>query len=171
MRLGPQPGGEAVQGVLFECTNRHMKAGHVARALGQGRRGFQAAAVLQVVPDLLFVEIVAQRRHRETVAGVEPHGRVGGIHQLLQFDFQFGRQAVQRGREPRRDALAGPHQLLGHRREGGSPSTCLGDQGAAEQRFGVAQDAPGVAVRQRHGLGRLGDVAGGLDMAKQGHQP
>ncbi|MCY1354547.1 hypothetical protein D9M69_409300 [compost metagenome] len=123
------------------------------------------------MPHLLLVEEVAQRRHREAVAGMQPHGRLGLLHQLLQLDLQLGGQAVQRRRQPRADALAGPHQLLRQRRQRAAATAGLVDQRAAEQGLGIAQDAPGVAVRQRHRLRRVTDAARFLDMAQQGDQP
>ena len=146
----------------LERAVRHVEAGEVARAVVQRGRG-----VLAVGVDALDVDArAAQHRHQlldgEAMARVDAQQALRRRDHALQFDLELGGQRVERGREARGDAVVGPHQLLGQRRQPRAATALHAQQRRAEPGFAVADRVPGVPVRQP------GALAGGRDAARVG---
>jgi 2-hydroxy-3-oxopropionate reductase len=69
----------------LEVAHRQVEAGQVAFAARQRRHGLGAAAVLQIDQQVLLLQLVDQRRHRETVRGGQPQGRWTYVEQADQL--------------------------------------------------------------------------------------
>ncbi len=104
-------------------ADRQVEASQVAFAARQCDHGLGAVAVLKVDQHVLLLQPVNQRRHREAVRGGQAQGRRPLVEQTGQFLLKFRCQTVQHWAETGADALVGPDQFVGQRRQHRSLST------------------------------------------------
>ena len=131
-----------------ELADRHVEAGQIAFAARQRRHRLGAAAVLDVDRDALPLQLRHQRGNREAVRRRHAQRLRRRLRQHAgQFLLQLGGQAVEHRRQPRGDALVGPDQLFRQRRQHRALAAHLQHQLGAELRAELAQQAPGMAIR------------------------
>ena len=104
------------------------------------------------------------------MAGVQARHRALAALHAPELAFELRGQRLQQRLQARTDARVGPDELfaeLGQRRPPAAPAH---QQGLPEQRFGLLQQAPGVAVRQADLTPGLRDAARSLHRRQQMEQ-
>ncbi len=159
------------QRLAFKIALRDVGAGQIAQALVQRHHGFLTADVFALDRGALLDQCVNQLFHRKTMAGVHAQGVFGAGEDFGQFGLQLRGQGFQHGVQARVDAVACPHQFFGQGRQGGAFAALHQQQELAQLRFTLANQRPGVAIRNARGFTGARQTAVVLDVAQQGQQP
>ncbi len=153
----------------LERAHRHVEPGNLAAAHVQRRHRLGAAAVAQFGDDAGAAECVVQGLDRKAVAGVDAQHRRRADQHAVDLGLQLGRQRIQCRRQPRGDAPVGPDQLLGQRAQRRAAAALHVQQRRAQQGLALADQLPGMAVRDLHRLAGLQQAAVFSDADQQRH--
>ncbi len=136
------------QRALLVSPLRDRQPRQVAGAVVQRRRGLLARHVPALDRHARRREELEQPLDREAMARVNAELRRRGAHDALDLHLELGGQAVEHRRQPRKDAVARPHQLLRQRRQRGTLAALHQQQRRAELLLALAHERPRVAVRR-----------------------
>ena len=159
------PGRDAARAQL---PLRQVHAREVAAAVGQRGRRIDVTDIAEIHLQPGFpAQQLAQRRHRESVAGMDANDRAGFRQHGVDLALEFLRQVLQLRAQTRLQALARPHKPLPERRQDRAAPLAAFHQRRLEELRPLLDQVPGMPIADLRAFGRAADLAGGTDLVEE----